>query len=188
MRIPHSSRWTTALALLVVAALGAGCGAGTQEVASEDGGPEGPLPTAPANFSRNSPGEESALSGSVDVNDLVRRIDALSQEDDLCTLLTGQAMADVSGADIDLTSLLSNPTGFSQLFSALDKVFGHMAQIAPAELIQPISEMQSVWATLSTLNVATPNAEAQASALISSPVLRASQDTLGVWVVENCRR
>jgi hypothetical protein len=175
MRIPHSSRWTTALALLVVAALGAGCGAGTQEVASEDGGPEGPLPTAPANFSRNSPGEESALSGSV-------------EEDDLCTLLTGQAMADVSGADIDLTSLLSNPTGFSQLFSALDKVFGHMAQIAPAELIQPISEMQSVWATLSTLNVATPNAEAQASALISSPVLRASQDTLGVWVVENCRR
>jgi hypothetical protein len=48
--------------------------------------------------------------------------------------------------------------------------------------------MQSVWATLSTLNVASPNAEAQASALISSPVLRASQDTLGVWVVENCQR
>jgi hypothetical protein len=186
MRIRHMTRATAAVLAVLVAA--AGCGSGTQEVAVEDGGPEGPLPTAPANFSRNSPGEESALSGSVDVNDLVRRIDSLSQENDLCTLLTGQAMADVTGADIDLTSLLSNPTGFSQLFSALDKVFGHMAQIAPAELIQPISEMQSVWATLSTLNVASPNAEAQASALISSPVLRTSQDTLGVWVVENCRR
>jgi hypothetical protein len=182
-RIPIS-----ALVGLLAAVLVVGCGSGTQEVDSKGDGPEGPLPTAPANFSRNSPGEESALTGSVDVNDLIRRIDSLTQEDDLCTLLTGQAMADVTGADIDLTSLLSNPTGFSQLFSALDKVFGHMAQIAPAELIQPISEMQSVWATLSTLNVATPDAEAQASALISSPVLRSSQDALGVWVVNNCRR
>lgn len=188
MRIRQVSKRSAAVGVVaaLILVLG-GCGSGTQEVADGDGGPEGPLPTAPANFSKNSPGENAALTGAVDVNDLIRRIDALTEEDDLCTLLTGQAMADVTGADINMTSLLTNPAGFSQLFAALDKVFGHMNQIAPPELIQPLSTMQSAWATLATLDLSSPDAEAQASAVISSPELRAAQDALGVWVVDNCR-
>ena len=187
MRIRQvSKRFAAVGAVLALILVLGGCGSGTKEVAGADGGPEGPLPTAPANFSLNSPGENATASGSVDVNDLIRRIDALTEEDDLCTLLTGEAMADVTGADINLNSLVTNPAGFAQLFAALEKVFAHMGTIGSPELIAPLSTMQSAWASLATLDLSAPDAETQASALIASPELRAAQDALGVWVVDNC--
>lgn len=187
MRIRYNPRWPAAVAFVATVSILVSCGSGTREVAVEDQGGDGPLPTAPANFSSNGSGENSAFTGTVDINDLIRRIDALTEEDDLCTLLTGQAMSDVTGADINLTSLITNPAGFSQLFTSLDKVFGHMGQIAPPELITPLGTMQSVWATLAGLDLSSSDAETQASELIASPELRAAQDTLGVWVTQNCR-
>ncbi|MCB0954494.1 MAG: hypothetical protein KDB13_17560, partial [Microthrixaceae bacterium] len=74
----------------------AGCGdGGTRQLAADGDGVDGPLPTAPEGSSRNV-GDGDPFSGSVDANDLIRRIDALNSETDLCTLLTGSAMRDIA--------------------------------------------------------------------------------------------
>jgi hypothetical protein len=187
---PRTRRWRApagVIPLALVAVLVAGCGGGTEELLDAGGqGPSGPLPTAPDNFGNSRTNGNPALSGSVDVNELIRRLDALNEENDLCTLLTGQAMADVTGADINLTSLVSNPAGFAQLFAALDKLFGHMVAIAPAELSTPLGSMQGVWKQMSTIDPRAADAEARAGALIASPDVQVANDALGAWVVQNC--
>lgn len=184
-------RASTATALVVAAALAlSGCGGGgTQEIAGSDqNATGGPLPTAPNGSPRNGADLEAGdpLSGSVDVNDLIRRIDALNQETDLCVLLTGQAMADVTTADINLAGLASNPAGFSQLFAALDTLFGHMISIGPPELNGPLTALQGVWGGLADVDIRAADAETTASALLAGDATQAANDELGAWVVANC--
>ncbi len=160
-------------------------GGGTQELATDGGdGLDGPLPTAPTGNSLG--GSTDPFSGEVDFNDLIRRIEALNGENDLCVLLTGEAMADVTSADINLASLAANPAAFSQLFASLDKLFGHMVAIGPAELNAPLSTLQGVWGGLSAVDIRGADAEAQASALIASDTTQAANDALGAWVATNC--
>jgi len=122
----------------------------------------------------------------MDVNELIRRIDGLNNESDLCILLTGQALADVTGADINLTSLLTNPSGFTQLFTSLDKLFAHMVAIGPAEVQPSLQTMQGVWKGLATIDPRAPDAETRSAALIGDPNVQQAQDTLGTWVKGTC--
>jgi hypothetical protein len=170
-----------ALMLLVV-----GCGgSGTTEIAGDkDEG--GPLPTAPDGSPRNA-SDGDPFSGSVDANELIRRIEALSDETDLCTLLTGQAMADIAAADINLAGLASNPSGFSALFAALDKLFGHMLTIGPPEVEQPLSTLQAVWGGLADIDIRATDAEGTAAALLAGEDTQAANDALAEWVTGNCR-
>jgi len=178
-------RLVASVALLCVLVSACGDG-GTQEIAGrDDGSLDGPLPTAP-NGGTDNGGSGDPFSGSVDINDLIRRIDALNQEDDLCTLLTGQAMNDLTGADINLASLATNPAGFSQLFASLDTLFGHMIQIAPADLNPPLTVLQGTWGGLADIDVRGADAETRASRLIASPDVEIANETLGAWVVGNC--
>jgi len=190
-RARMNSRWQLAAVVAVTAVAVVACGGGTEELAGQPNNttPSGPLPTAPNGKPKNSAdlGVNAATSGKVDVNDLIRRIDALNQETDLCALLTGSAMSDITGADINLTSLVSNPAGFSQLFASLDKLFGHMVQIAPAEAKGQLTTMQGVWNGLSAVDLKSAGAQKQASALIASPQAQAANDDLGKWVQGNCK-
>jgi hypothetical protein len=169
-----------AVALIVL--LGA-CGGGTQEIATVDDGLDGPLPTAPDGGVSGSNGDP--FSGDVDFAELIRRIEALSEEDDLCTLLTGQA-ADLTTADINVASLASNPAAFAQLFAALDNVFGHMIDIAPTEVQPPLTTLQSVWAGMAAIDVRAADAQVRASQLLASEQTQAANDALGAWVAGNC--
>lgn len=176
------------LVVVAVALVAAACGGDpTSELASDpnDTAPEGPLPTAPV-AGRSDDSGSPGFSGDVDVNELILRIDALNEEDDLCVLLTGQAMADITGSDINLTSLMSNPAGFTQLFAGLEKVFGHMIEIAADDLRPALTQMQTVWSGMSTIDPRAADADAQASALINSPEVQAASDGLAAWVVGNC--
>lgn len=174
-------------ALVVLALIAAGCGgSGTTEIAvdQDDGGP---LPTAPDGSPRNGGGGDGdPFSGSVDANDLIRRIEALNDETDLCTLLTGQAMADIAAADINLAGLASNPSGFSALFAALDKLFGHMLTIGPPEVEQPLSTLQAVWGGLADIDIRSTDAEGRAAALLAGEDTQAANDALAEWVTGNC--
>ena len=172
-----------AAALVAFALLAASCGGGaTQEIATVDSGLDGPLPTAPSAVG----GPSDVFSGDVDVNDLIRRIEALNEETDLCTLLTGQAMADLTTADINLASIASNPAAASQLFASLERVFGHMIVIAPAEAVPPLTTLQAVWSGMSDIDIRAADAEATASRLLASPETQAANDALGDWVAANC--
>ena len=171
----------TVLTLALV--LSACAGGGTQEIASVDDGLDGPLPTAPKGGGRSSDGDP--FSGNVDLSELIRRIDGLTEINDLCTLLTGEA-ADLTSADINVASLASNPTAFSQLFVSLERVFGHMIGIAPPEAVPPLITLQDVWAGMSEIDVRAADAEATASRLLASDETQAANDALGAWVAGNC--
>ncbi|MFZ4519960.1 MAG: hypothetical protein ACOYOP_16335, partial [Microthrixaceae bacterium] len=147
-------RVAVALAVSMVLAVGvAGCSS-TSDTAEVDARrtDQGPLPTAGSTPAGSSSRSAATGSGSVDVAELVRRIDAATSENDLCTLLTGRALADVTGADLDLQALLQDPQGFTDLFAALDRLFGHMVTIAPASVQGDLSTMQSVWKGVATLD------------------------------------
>ncbi len=183
--------WLFVAVAVLIALLGTACGE-SQETAELEADPndapaEGPLPTAPVDRSGKDSGS-TGFSGSVDINNLILRIDALNEEDDLCVLLTGEAMADITGADINLTSLMTNPAGFTQLFAALEKVFGHMIEIAADDLRPALTEMQKVWSGMATIDPRAADAEAQAKLLIESPEVRSAQDGLAAWVVGNCQQ
>jgi hypothetical protein len=191
-RSNRSALWLLVALATLVAVLGTACGGGeaTAELESDpnDAPAEGPLPTAPVERSGNEDEDGSTgFSGNVDVNDLILRIDALNEEDDLCVLLTGEAMGDITGSDINLTSLMSNPAGFTQLFAALEKVFGHMIEIASDDLRPALTQMQTVWSGMATIDPRAADAEAQAKALIESPDVQAAQDGLAAWVLGNCQ-
>jgi hypothetical protein len=176
-----------AAALVCVVLLGASCSdSGTTELSNDsaDATTAGPPPTAPggdgAATGATTPGAE------VDVNELIRRIDDLNNETDLCTLLTGQALSDVSRSNVNLTSLLSNPTGFTQLFTSLDKLFAHMVTIAPTQVQPDLQTMQGVWKGMSTIDTRSSNAETQAGALIADPKVQQAQASLTSWVGTSC--
>lgn len=188
MRVIRRGSAVTAV-LAVAVLLVAGCSSGGTTEIAVDEADGGPLPTAPDGSPRNNggDGDGNPFSGSMDANDLIRRIEELTSETDLCTLLTGQAMADIAAADINLAGLASNPSGFSALFASLDKLFGHMRTIAPAELEQPLSTLQGVWGGLADLNIRATDAESRAAALLAGKDTQAANDALAKWVTSNCR-
>ncbi len=184
----RASRLLVATAILATSGvLGVSCGdGGTKELAADQKS-SGPLPTAPDGSPRNGAGSNGdPFSGSVDVNDLIDRIEGLNSENDLCTLLTGNAMADIASADINLAGLASNPAGFSQLFAALNRLFGHMLTIAPSELTEPLTTLQGVWGGLADINIRASDAESRAASLLAGNETQKANDDLAAWVTSNC--
>lgn len=177
-------------ALMCVAVLlGTSCSkeSTTEELGTDsaDQAADGPIPTAPPEVEGSGQGSTGS-SGDVDVNDLILRIDALNSETDICTLLTGQAIKDVTQSNVNLTSLLTNPTGFSQLFASLDRLFAHMVQIGPPELTASLQTMQGVWTEMAKIEPNAVDAETRASALVSDPNVQAAQTAIGDYVQRSC--
>jgi len=151
----------------------------------------GAIPTAPPTSAPGNNPEPTAAgsAGPLGVAQLVARIDALVAEDDLCTLLTGAALADVTGADLDLTSLLQDTSGFTTLFSSLGRLFAHMVDIAPSEVVRSdLDTMRGVWQGVATLDPRAPDAADRAGQLIADPAVQRAQANLGVWVQSTCAR
>ena len=179
-------------ALLVVALLaGAACSSESDtKVLDPDRSAEqdGPRPTAPGagGPATSAGGGNPALSGSVGVAELVRRLDALQAETDLCTLLTGQALSNVTGADINLSSLLSDPGGFTQLFGALERTYVHLVDIAPPELDPSLTVLQGLWASLAAVDPRSADAESVVARDVASPEVQDANDAVASWIAANC--
>ena len=149
---------------------------------------DGPRPTAPGagGATTTVAGGNPALNGKVDVAELVRRLDALQAETDLCTLLTGQALSNVTGADINLSSLLSDPTGFTQLFGALQRTYTHLIDIAPADLDPSLTVLQGLWGSLATVDPRSAEAESVVARAVASPEVQDANDAVASWITANC--
>ena len=149
---------------------------------------DGPRPTAPGTGGATTTvaGGNPALSGKVDVAELVRRLDALQAEPDLCTLLTGQALSNVTGADINLSSLLSDPTGFTQLFGALQRTYTHLVDIAPPDLDPSLTVLQGLWGSLATVDPRSAEAESVVARAVASPEVQDANDAVASWITANC--
>ena len=149
---------------------------------------DGPRPTAPGTGGPTSTvgGGNPALSGRVDIAELVRRLDALNAETDICTLLTGQALSNVTGADINLSSLLSDPTGFTQLFGALQRTYTHLVDIAPAEIDPPLTVLQGLWGSLAVVDPRSAEAESVVARAVASPEVQNANDAVASWITANC--
>ncbi len=190
MNRPRSATLLLAVAVVALALFAVGCSkhqSATEEVrpATTDDAADGPAPTAPP-LPAGSESAGTASGADIDANELIRRIDSLNSETDLCTLLTGQALKDIATSNVNLTSLLTNPSGFTQLFSALDRLFAHLVQIGPAELSSSLQEMQSVWTAMAAMDPRAPDAETKAGALIADPKVQAAQSDIGKYVTSNC--
>jgi hypothetical protein len=177
--------WAALAALTCLVVLAASCssGSGTTELSNDaaDRTTEGPLPTAPP-----VKGSGAGTSGTVDVNELIRRIDDLNNETDLCKLLTGEAYQAIAGSDVNLTSLLTNPSGFTQLFTSLDRLFGHMVTIAPTSIQPAVTTMQGMWKQMSTYDPRASDAETKLKAVIADPKVQSAQSELGAYVQSSC--
>jgi len=149
---------------------------------------DGPRPTAPGagGATTTVAGGNPALNGKVDVAELVRRLDALNAETDLCTLLTGQALSNVTGADINLSSLLKDPTGFTQLFGALQRTYSHLVDIAPESLDPSLKVLQGLWGSLATVDPRSTEAESVVARAIASPEVQDANDAVASWITTNC--
>ncbi len=186
--LPTRRTWWTLLGalmcILVLAATSCSSDSGTTELSKDpaDATTDGPRPTAPPIQASNGSGS----SGAVDVNELIRRIDDLNNETDLCKLLTGEAYQAISGADVNLTSLLSNPSGFAQLFTSLDRLFAHLVTIAPTEVQPSLKTMQDMWKQMATFDPRTPDAETKLKRLIGDPQVQAAQTALGAYIQSSC--
>ena len=126
------------------------------------------------------------MTGSVDANELIRRIDDLATETDLCKLLTGSALSDITSSDINLTSIMSNPAGFTQFFAALDRLFGHMGEIAPAEAKPSLAVLKGAWSGMAKFDPRAPDAQTRMNALVASPETQQAQKDLEAWVRGAC--
>jgi hypothetical protein len=168
----------------------AGCGSATTEVEGAARATTAPLPpptfpgSAPGGGARGT-GGTAASAGPVDASELIRRIDALTTEQDLCTLLTGQAAA-ISSVDVNLASVASNPSALAQLFASFDKLFAHMVTIAPPEVQPPLATTQQLWQTASTLDLQDPAAQQQWEQLIVGDDVQQAQAQLAAWIPLNC--
>lgn len=187
MKARHSA--TTLVAVLAVALVGA-CGGGNTEALPADRveGLDEAQPTAPSgSFPGDTDlGEGDPSSDTVDVNGLIRRIDALSQETELCALVGSEAVVEIIGADINLTGLASNPSGVGQLFAALERLYAHMATIGPPEVTPALTTLQGVSSGLADIDLRSPDAEARAEELLESPDTRFANEALGAWISLNC--
>ena len=177
--------------LVCVALVGVACSSesDTKVLAPEkSANADGPRPTAPGAGGATTTvvGGNPALSGKVDIAELVRRLDALNAETDLCTLLTGQALSNVTGADINLSSLLSDPTGFTQLFGALQRTYTHLVDIAPADLDPSLQVLQGLWGSLATVDPRSAEAESVVARAIASPEVQDANDAVASWITANC--
>ena len=156
------------------------------EVSGGGNADEGPKPTAPPLGNDNAASGQAGLTGSVDANELIRRIDDLATETDLCKLLTGSALSDITSSDINLTSIMSNPAGFTQFFAALDRLFGHMGDIAPAEAKPSLAVLKSAWSGMAKFDPRAPDAQTRMNALVASPETQQAQKDLEAWVRSAC--
>jgi hypothetical protein len=119
------------------------------------------------------------------VSDLIRRIDALSSEDDLCTLLTGEFAA-LAAADVNPASITSNPASMVELFASLDRLFDHMVQIAPYIMRPPLVTIQQLWRTAAEMDLQDLAAREELESLIQGPEVTLAQAQIAAWVPINC--
>jgi len=172
----------SAVAVLAALIAGTGCSsdATTTEMADDpaDVTVPGPAPTAPA----TDPTDGLSASG----NELIAQLQALSEETDLCRVLTGEAFAALQSEEFDVASLVTSPAGVTQLITLVDTTFAQLVVIAPIEVRPSMQTIQDVWSRVARLNTGAADAERRTAEILSEPQVVAANQSLLTWAALNC--
>jgi hypothetical protein len=172
-----------AVALAVgLTALAAGCGstAPTTELAEDpaDVTVPGPRPTAPP------PAADSGLSASGD--ELIAQLEELSNETDLCRVLTGEAFGTLLSEEFDVAGLVTSPAGITQLFTLVDTTFAQLVVISPPEVRPSMAIIDEVWVRVASLSAGAADAQQRTAEILAEPqVIEANRSVL-TWAALNC--
>jgi hypothetical protein len=173
------------LALVVVIALAVtatSCAsdAPTTELANDPGDVTvpGPVPTAPTTVV----GEGLSESGSA----LIAELEALSNETDLCAVLSGDALNGLLSQEFDIAGLVTTPAGITQLVVLVDATFEQLAAIAPPEVQPSMQVVHDVWTRVSSLNAGGADAQARTAEILAEPQVLAANQAIITWAAVNC--
>jgi hypothetical protein len=170
-----------ALAMGVAFTLLAGCSsdATTTELADDpaDVTVPGPRPTAAE------PDTDSGLSDSG--NELLAQLQAVSEESDLCAVLTGDAFATLLDEELDVAALVTSPAGITQLIALVDSTFTQLVVISPPEVQPSMQTIQQVWTRLASSGGGA-DAEQRAAQVLAEPQVQQANQSLLTWTALNC--
>jgi hypothetical protein len=166
--------------LLLASTTACGSDAPTTELAEDpaDVTVPGPRPTAP------DPDETSGLTASGD--ELIDQLEQVSEETDLCRVLTGEAFGTLLAEDVDVAGLVTSPAGVTQLFTLVDRTFAQMVAISPPAVRPAMSIIDQVWTRLGSLSTGTVEAQQRASELLTDPEVVEATRTVVTWAALNC--
>jgi hypothetical protein len=166
--------------LLLASTTACGSDAPTTELAEDpaDVTVPGPRPTAP------DPDETSGLTASGD--ELIDQLEQVSEETDLCRVLTGEAFGTLLAEDVDVAGLVTSPAGVTQLFTLVDRTFAQMVAISPPAVRPAMSIIDQVWTRLASLSTGTVEAQQRASELLTDPEVVEATRTVVTWAALNC--
>ena len=138
----------------------------------------GPRPTAVE------PGTDSGLSDSG--NELLAQLREVSEETDLCAVLTGDAFATLLDEELDVAALVTSPAGVTQLIALVDSTFTQLVVIAPLEVQPSMQTIQEVWTRLASLNTGAADAEERTAQILAEPQVQEANRNLITWTALNC--
>ncbi len=116
----------------------------------------------------------------------IAELEALSNETDLCRIVTGEAFRELIGGELDIAGLAGTPAGATQVIVLVDQIFDHVVTIAPPELAPAAATLDDVWARVSVIPASSPDAERKVAAILAEPQVVADLDTIGRWAAFNC--
>ncbi len=136
----------------------------------------GPRPTAP-------PDSTGGLSASG--NDLIAQLQALQEEDDLCEVITGEAFATLGSGEVDVASLVTNPSGVAQLVAVVDATITHVVAVSPPDVQSSMQTISDVWGRLARLGGGA-DAERRSQEILAEPAVLDANRTVLTWAALNC--
>jgi hypothetical protein len=171
-----------ALAVSVAVAV-AGCAsdATTTELADDpaDVTVPGAPPTAPP------PAADSGLSASGD--ELIAQLEELSNETDLCRVLTGEAFGALLSEDFDVSGLVTSPAGITQLFTLVDTTFAQLVVISPPAVRPAMTTIDEVWTRVASLSTGGADAQRRTAEILAEPQVVEANRSVLTWAAVNCQ-
>lgn len=168
--------------LLVASACTLGCSrdAPTTEMADDpaDVTVPGPRPTAPP--------EDDATGLSASGNELIAQLESISEATDLCKVLSGEAFSTLLSEEFDVASLVTSPSGVTQLVTLVDTTFAQLVVIAPPAVRPAMQTVQEVWTRVASLNTGAADAQRRTAEILAEPQVVEANRTIVTWAAVNC--
>lgn len=173
-------RWTAAL--LVVAAVGCSGNSPTRELehdASRDT-IAGPRPTAPPSTELGGPGLSS------EAVELLNELREFRNDNDLCDILSSNTVKSLLGGKLEVSGLVTTPSGIAQVLVELDLFFDHLVKVSPAAVRPSMATIQKAWKDLSAIEADALDKDQRSEAVISDPAVQQAVKNVGTWTQQNC--
>lgn len=140
----------------------------------------GPRPTAPPSTDYKGPGLSS------EGNQLLKELRGFQQQDDLCEVLSSKTIRSLLGGDVEVTGLVTTPSGVAQVLITLDSLFEHLVVISPPAVKPSMATVQETWKKLSAVEADALDREARIEAILSAPEVGAALQNITSWTSQNC--